>query len=640
MREHAVVAMFDTLPADFDHSAFDVCIYQIGNNAFHEGAYRAALLYPGIAVLHESNLHHLIADITIKRGCWDDYMREVEYDGGSRALEFAQRVRALEIGPDYEGVPMLRRLLETSRAVVVHSRAVEEDVRRAGFQGPIARIQHGAWVTEGDRMGLRHRLGLDERDTLIGIFGYLKPYKRIAESLRAFRRLLKVAPDVKMILVGEPHPEFPVASLLDGLGISASVRLLGYAPIEDFTGYLSACDIVLNLRFPTVGESSGSLLRAFGLGKPVIVSNVGSFAEFPDDICLKAPVDAGEEDHLFEYLNLLVSRPDLARAMGKRARAWVERECCWDLAARRYLEFAQSVSEGRPWPSSIPEPQPATPAATEPECTPEPAQAPSTAAYLRTWAIGQQSNLYLDYHLTRLDKTLAITPPGGTEDRILEMGAYLQITPALKLRLGYGEVRGCYLGPSGQVDRRVITSSGGETFECEIELFDAEADPFPYPDGYFATVLCGELIEHLTADPMHMMAEINRVLRPGGHLVLTTPNIASMRAIAAILEGFHPGFFPPYIRPSRPGEEVEARHSREYTPKEISHLLSDSGFEVTRLETGPFRDAPRPEHGWVEHLLERYQFSAELRGDGIYAVGRKATGVRKRYPAWLYEGGE
>ena len=46
---------------------------------------------------------------------------------------------------------------------------------------------------------------------------------------------------------------------------------MGFLPIEDFNGMLAACDIVLNLRYPTVGESSGSLLRALGLGKAVLV---------------------------------------------------------------------------------------------------------------------------------------------------------------------------------------------------------------------------------------------------------------------------------------------------------------------------------------------------------------------------------
>ena len=215
------------------------------------------------------------------------------------------------------------------------------------------------------------------------------------------------------------------------------------------------------------------------------------------------------------------------------------------------------------------------------------------------------------------------------------MGAYLHITPALKTRLGYGEVRGCYYGPAGVVNHRKAVSDAGETFACEIDLFDAEIDTFPYDTAYFSTVLCCELIEHLSSDPMHMMSEINRILKPGGHLVLTTPNITSLRAAAGILQGFHPMLFPAYIRPRADGE-VEARHAREYTPQEVKALLQVSGFEVTLLDTGPFRDAPQPELSWVEHLLDRYILSREYRGDGIYAVGRKSGPVKERYPAWLY----
>ncbi len=193
--------------------------------------------------------------------------------------------------------------------------------------------------------------------------------------------------------------------------------------------------------------------------------------------------------------------------------------------------------------------------------------------------------------------------------------------------------------PPGAQTVAAVTSAEGEVFECEVDLFNAEKDRFPYPDEHFSTVLCCELIEHLVEDPMFMMAEINRILKPGGHLVLTTPNIGSLRAIAAILQGYHPGFFPAYIRPAKEGEETEARHNREYTPKEIMLLLLDAGFEVPVLETGPFREEPKPELAWVSHLLDRYLLSTELRGDGIYAVGRKTGPIQKRYPAWLYSGG-
>ena len=186
------LAALDTFTAAGDPGPADTALYQIGNNQHHDFVYQTALRHPGVVVLHEANLHHLIADITIKHGDWDAYLREVEHDGGADALTFARRVKALEVGPDYDGVPMLRRILESARGVIVHSQFMVDQVRAAGFNGPVARIPHGAWIPTVSRMEYRDRLGLDEATPLIGAFGFLKPYKRIAESLRAFRRLVKV----------------------------------------------------------------------------------------------------------------------------------------------------------------------------------------------------------------------------------------------------------------------------------------------------------------------------------------------------------------------------------------------------------------------------------------------------------------
>jgi glycosyltransferase involved in cell wall biosynthesis/SAM-dependent methyltransferase len=628
----ARVDTFTATPDRFDASAYDIAVYQLGNNPHHAFAYEAALEHPGVAVMHEANLHHLIAHLTIVQGDWDAYLREVEFDAGADAHRYAaEYVRTIKRPPDYD-IPMLKRALSRSRAAIVHSGAVEADLRGQGFTKPVAKIPHGAWLIDGDRLGYRTKLGLDHATPLIGVFGFLKPYKRIAESLRAFKRLIRVIPDARMILVGEAHPELPLNDMIGSMGLAASVRHIGFAAIEDFNGYMSACDVILNLRYPTVGESSGTLLRALGLGKAVVVSDVGSFREYPDEICLKAPVDASEEDHIFEYLNLLVSRPDVAQALGSRARNWVERECNWESVARRYCDFLQAVVDGREWPPRLPEQHAEIEQADARE--PEPVQVP--AGYIAGWTREEDgSRGYVETHITRLERTLAITPPGTDADAILEMGAYLHITPALKTKLGYGEVRGCYYGPEGRVDHRSVTSESGEAFACDIDLFDAEADCFPYPNEHFSTILCCELIEHLPNDPMHMMCEINRVLKPGGHLVLTTPNITSLRAVAGILQGFHPMLFPAYIRPRESGE-VEARHAREYSPNEIKALLDNSGFEVTLLETGPFREAPAPELSWVEHLLDRYILPREHRGDGIYAVGRKKGPVKERYPGWLY----
>lgn len=607
------MAEVETFTSDADASAFDVAVYQLGNNPYHTFAYEAAMRHPGIVVLHEANLHHLIADLTIKRGDWDGYLREVEIDGGPDALAYAKRyVQPVRRGPDYD-LPLLKSVLQRARAVIVHSNAVAEVVRSRGFSGPIAKIPHGAWTENVDGSAYRAKLGLSKDTPLFGVFGFLKPYKRIAESLRAFKRIVAEHPEARMILVGEAHPEMKLA-------LTPEVRHIDYAPIEDFNGYLAACDAVLNLRYPTVGETSGTLLRALGMGKPVLVSEIGSFREYPDDVCLKVPVDASEEEHIYGYMKLLIERPEIGRALGQKAREWVERECSWELVARKYADFAQAVAQGT---------------APIEENKPEPVDVP--VQYVLSWTREEDgSRKYAKTHSTRLKKTLDITPPGGPQDRALEMGAYLQITPALKSKLGYGEVRGCYFGTLGKTDTRHVVSEDGEEFDCEIDHFDAERDRFPYADGSFATVLCCELVEHLPTDPMHMMSEIHRILRPGGHLVLTTPNVASLRAVAGILQGFHPMLFPAYIKPN-PGGDPDPRHAREYTPREMQTLFENSGFEVTLLDTGPFLYEPTPEFGWVDHLLDQYILTKEHRGDGIYIVGRKTGPIKERYPSWLYQ---
>ena len=132
MPAFASVDVYSSAQDEPDLSRCDAVLYQIGNNGDHDFVYRKALSHPGIVVLHEANLHHLIADLTIKRGDWDGYMRAVEFDGGAAALEYARAVRRLEVGPDYDGVPMLRELLQSARGLIVHSEFVATRARASG----------------------------------------------------------------------------------------------------------------------------------------------------------------------------------------------------------------------------------------------------------------------------------------------------------------------------------------------------------------------------------------------------------------------------------------------------------------------------------------------------------------------------
>ncbi len=608
--------IFEKTPRAFDPGAFDAVLYQIGNNPFHAGIYETALRHPGIAVLHEPNLHDLIRGMMA--GSSEAYRREVAYEVFGQEWDTASKAGYSHAGQQPRHFSILRRLLNSSRACIVHSLYAAGMVRMKGFRGRIETIPHGIRQGVADGTEWRSRLGLRENQPLIGLFGFLRPDKRAAECLRAFRMLIGRMPDARMLIAGQPHPEVPVDSMVDELGLRDKVFLLGHLPEENLDGYISACDVVLNLRWPSFGETSGITARAFGLGKAVIMSDTGAAREYPDDICVRIPGDQHLETVLCDTLVWLFSAPDIVSAIGCAAAKWAADTCGWPAVARRYAEFARSYAEPNPARAST---------AGMP--------APQIREYLRRWVEpGTDRARYLDNHETRLRRTLQLIPPGTAEDRILEMGCYLHITPALSNLLGYGEVRGTYLG-SGGSHLKMATARDGETMACTIDLFDCERDPFPYSNGFFATVLCCELLEHLRLDPMRMMGEIYRVLRDGGILVLTTPNIVSLRALNAIVEGNQPAFYNRYPDPHGDFAE-DAKHEREYTPVEISKLLEAAGFIVEHIETDSYGSRPSPTE-LAERVLSYLGISPDLRGDCILAVARKDALPRDPRPSWLYD---
>jgi SAM-dependent methyltransferase len=245
---------------------------------------------------------------------------------------------------------------------------------------------------------------------------------------------------------------------------------------------------------------------------------------------------------------------------------------------------------------------------------------------------------YLEIHVPRIGRTLDLVPTPKSSGRVLELGAYMQMTPALQCVLGYKEVRGAYFGPLGRTDEKSITVGGKEVFRCFVDLFDAEKDRYPYPDGHFETVLACEIFEHMLHDPMFMLVEIHRVLEEGGTLLLTTPNVASYTAVARVLEqSGNPQLYSKYPNPRGEYSETEIPHVREYTPNELREAVESAGFEVEKLFTEVI-----PGYGTdvrMKSFLERNSYSTAHRGEQLYCIARKRAGrTLIRYPQFLYEG--
>jgi SAM-dependent methyltransferase len=145
-----------------------------------------------------------------------------------------------------------------------------------------------------------------------------------------------------------------------------------------------------------------------------------------------------------------------------------------------------------------------------------------------------------------------------------------------------------------------------QTPEGAVELaydhFDVESDAFPYADGSFDIVFFCEILEHLLSEPR--ISEMRRVLRPGGHVLITTPNATRLGNLVHLAKGLN--IYNGYS-PAGP----HGRHNREYTLAEVVALVERHGLQPARtlvrnIYPHPLRSrliqSLRPEV-WREHLF-------------------------------------
>jgi glycosyltransferase involved in cell wall biosynthesis len=323
--------------------AADIALYHVGNDPDAHGWIVDALRKrPGVVVLHEYVLHHLVAGITIGRGDGRGYLDAMERDlgvaGRLLGLGVLDNLLPLLWETQPERFPLSGIVLDDAQGLIVHSDYVGERARAAGYGGRLWHIPHPAW-----RMGAVEPAGDLSGDPLIGCFGYLNMNKRIPELLEAFSALRRERPGARLLLVGGAGERFDVQRRLERLSLSEGVERLDYVPEERMWSLMAACDVLVNLRYPTMGETSGSVIRALSLGKALVVSDVGWFAELPDDVVLKVPVDEYEVPTIRAALGVAA---DHASSLGAAARSYVVREHDLGRVADAYVSALETAAGG------------------------------------------------------------------------------------------------------------------------------------------------------------------------------------------------------------------------------------------------------------------------------------------------------
>lgn len=326
----------------------DLDLYHVGNSPAHGYVYRAALERPGVVLLHDWSLHHLVLSETVERGDTATYLREMRHAYGERGT-FVGRQVARALGGDLLPAffPLNDRILEGSLAVVGLSAWIAQ---RAGLRlpgRPVLHLPHHLSLPLSplpSREAARRSLGLPQDAWVVTAPGLATASKRLDVALRAAGRLVSRWPSLRFVVAGGVDPRLPLETWAQEAGILPAFMATGRLDLADFTRHLVAADVILGLRFPHHGEISGAVVRALGVGRPVLVTaGSPSAEEFPDGVVV--PIDPGrlELAELTGFLEALLEDEALAGAIGGVASAYVRRHHDLGSTVSRLAAFLAEV---------------------------------------------------------------------------------------------------------------------------------------------------------------------------------------------------------------------------------------------------------------------------------------------------------
>jgi glycosyltransferase involved in cell wall biosynthesis len=318
----------------------DLALYHVGNDPDHHWWIVQALRKrPGVVVLHDFVLHHLVAGLTLGRKDNEGYLDAMQREAGPVGRMLAHGVIDGLLPPVWERraheFPLTDEVLRYATGVIVHSPYVERRVREHGYAGPVWRIPHPAWPAPPETPAT----DLPGDRFVVGCFGHLNREKRLPQLIDAFTLLRGRVSEAMLLLVGSFAP---------GLEVEVPTGAVHYDYVDEerLWSLLAASDVIVSLRHPTMGETSGVVVRALSLGRPLVVSDVGWFADLPDEVAIKVPVDGNEVEALASALESLAREPERREAMSAAARALAEGEHELERVAEAYTAALEEAAGG------------------------------------------------------------------------------------------------------------------------------------------------------------------------------------------------------------------------------------------------------------------------------------------------------
>jgi glycosyltransferase involved in cell wall biosynthesis len=294
-------------------------VYNFGNDArFHSGIFRVARKIPGLAVLHDSRLHHFVFEM--HRGDdppWAGYLnlaREYYGEVGRAKAEAIVAADGRTVIDAIEDMPFVEAVTDNAIAVLSHSSLGLRQRSSAPVLTlplPFESLPPNSNIKRAWRPPWRFVL-----------FGYVNTNRRLESVIRALGTVRDTY-DFQFDIYGTLWDEFAVRSLIAQCGLTGRINIHGFVPETELDRAIASAHVAFHLRHPTMGEASGGILRSWAHATPTLVTDADWFAGLPNNIVLKLSVENEIADiqKVFAQLHEDSSRFE---TIGLAARSWLQ----------------------------------------------------------------------------------------------------------------------------------------------------------------------------------------------------------------------------------------------------------------------------------------------------------------------------
>lgn len=353
LRQRFEVRRFDARRVDWAMvNRADVNFYNIGNDPrFHTAIWEASRRAPGIVVLHDASLQHLFGGIFLgQRRDPVAYTRAMEtcYGEAGRAASqeyFAHEDKGAFLLHLAANFPLTELALDGALAALVHSREVYERLRdRLPCVCAYAPLPYPSRPEPAATSNPNLRLDDDDdsRARRLIVFGYTGPNRRLAPLLHALAGMPERA-RFRLDIYGQLWDADYVRRLVRELGLGAQVGIHGFVAEEELERALASSDLCVNLRYPTMGEASGSQLRLWSHALPSLVTAVDWYATLPAEAVAHVRIEH-EQDDIQRHLRDLLADPARFVQIGEAGR----RSLAAQHAPEAYADSLMSLLEHLP----------------------------------------------------------------------------------------------------------------------------------------------------------------------------------------------------------------------------------------------------------------------------------------------------